>query len=105
MESHERIGIVPVAAGGMARIDHHHLGTALNKQGIGEGHAGRARANDQIVGLYRVHVCPSSRMYTGILVWVTDLPLASRTAGGVTTTVMIAMVRRNVALARAKQLD
>jgi len=58
----ERVGIVPVPARAMARIDQHDIGAAVSKQRIREGHAGGARADDQVVGVYRVQASPSSRM-------------------------------------------
>ena len=55
MESHERIRIVPVAAGTITSIDHHHLGRGVGDQRVGERHARRARADHQVVGLDLSH--------------------------------------------------
>ena len=55
MQVYEGTGVVPRAAWRAPAVDHHHIGVAMAEQRIGEGHAGGARADDQLIGVDGVH--------------------------------------------------
>ena len=54
MQSHERIGVVPVAARPMMSVHNHHAGMGLVKQHIGERHAHRTAAYDEVIGFHNL---------------------------------------------------
>ena len=55
VELDERIGVLPVAAGRVATVDERDVHVGVIDQGVGERHAHRAGADDEVVGLERVH--------------------------------------------------
>ena len=57
VEAHERIGVQPVAAGPVAPVDEHDLGTRVGEQRVRERHPRRTRSDDEVVGLDLPHAC------------------------------------------------
>ena len=55
MQTHERIGVVPVAARAMASIDHHDVGVGVGDHFVGERHAGRAGPDHQVIRFESLH--------------------------------------------------
>jgi hypothetical protein len=56
VQTNERIGFVPVAAGCGAAIDDDHAGFAFAQHGVGEGKGCRACADDDVIcGQYLCH--------------------------------------------------
>ena len=55
MELDERIRVLPVPAGRVATVDERDVHVRVIDQGVREGHAHRARAHDEVVGLRRSH--------------------------------------------------
>ena len=51
----ERIGVLPVPAGRVATVDERDVHVGVIDQRVGEGHAHRAGAHDEVVGLQRSH--------------------------------------------------
>ncbi len=55
MELHERIRILPVTARGVATVDERDMDVGMVDEGVGEGHAHRARTHHEVIGLQRAH--------------------------------------------------
>ena len=51
VQLHERIGVVPVTAGGVATVDEGDVDVGVIDQGVGERHAHGAGTDDEVVGL------------------------------------------------------
>ena len=50
MQSHERIRVVPVAAGAVMAVYDHHAGIGFVKQGVSERHTDGTAADDEVIG-------------------------------------------------------
>ena len=59
MQANKRVSPVPVPTGRMTSVDDHHLRVGLGHQGVGERHAHRARADDQVISLKCCHTSSS----------------------------------------------
>ena len=57
VQTHERVRVVPVAAGPMPPVHEHDVGVRLGNERIGERQARGAGTHDEIVGLDRSHGC------------------------------------------------
>ncbi|MDZ7674575.1 MAG: hypothetical protein U5K30_05855 [Acidimicrobiales bacterium] len=55
VELDERVRVLPVTTGAVATVDESHVDVGMVDQGVGEGHAHRARTHHQVVGLQGAH--------------------------------------------------
>ena len=53
MQLHERIGVLPVPSGDVATVDERDVHVGMIDQRVGERHAHRPGADDEVVGLHR----------------------------------------------------
>src|SRR5580765_8109028 len=70
MELHKWIRVLPMPAGRVATVDERDVHIRMIDEGIGEGHAHRPRAHNEVVGLQgsrRHDVYPVERLPTGSL--------------------------------------
>jgi len=83
VQGNEGIGVVPVAARLAVAVDDGDAGVGFLQQGVGEGQANRATANDQIVGIQGVQTSlqPGAPAGTPTSRWQYVAPLVQHQRG------------------------